>query len=311
MKWAVQGIAIEPPVHLPWVASHAAVPHAEPLENGLARVYFTARDERRRSHIAVADVDLTDPGRGIAVAPEPLLAPGHVGAFDDSGVMTSCLVRHGGREYLYYQGWTLGVTVPFYVFVGCAVRDDPEEPFRRVSPAPVMGRHRVDPYMCSSPWVLVEDGLWRMWYVSNLGWTFTEGHAQYRVHIRYAESATGIEWNRDGHVCIDFEAPGEYAISRPVVVKENGLYRMWYCSRGVSYRIGYAESADGLAWTRMDDTVGIEPSGDPWDSEMQAYPFVFDHGGQRHMLYNGNGFGATGIGHAVLEVAETSIATSP
>ena len=33
---------------------------------------------------------------------------------------------------------------------------------------------------------------------------------------------------------------------------------------------------------------------------MQAYPFVFDHAGQRHLLYNGDGFGATGIGHAVL-----------
>ena len=33
---------------------------------------------------------------------------------------------------------------------------------------------------------------------------------------------------------------------------------------------------------------------------MQAYPLVFDDTtGRRHMLYNGNGYGATGIGHAV------------
>jgi hypothetical protein len=33
---------------------------------------------------------------------------------------------------------------------------------------------------------------------------------------------------------------------------------------------------------------------------MQAYPFVFDEGGRRYMLYNGDGYGRTGIGLAVL-----------
>jgi hypothetical protein len=300
MRWVKHGIAIEPPVHLPWVASHAAVPHAEALDDERVRVYFTVRDDRRRSHIAVADVDLGIAAGRVDVAPEPLLAPGPVGAFDDSGVMTSCLVRHGTREYLYYQGWALGVTVPFYVFVGCAVRNGAEQPFERVSPAPVLGRGPLDPYMCSSPWVLIEDSRWRMWYVSNLGWRFPKGRAQYRVHIRYAESSNGIEWNRDGHVCIDFGGPDEYAISRPVVLKDDGLYRMWYSHRGPTYRIGYAESADGLVWERKDDLVGIDVSENGWDSEMVEYACVLDAGGRRHMLYNGNAFGMTGIGHATL-----------
>ena len=33
---------------------------------------------------------------------------------------------------------------------------------------------------------------------------------------------------------------------------------------------------------------------------MMAYPYVFEHGGDRYMLYNGNGYGKTGIGLAVL-----------
>ncbi len=107
MTWVTHGIVIEPPLHLPWVASHAAVPHAELLGDGRVRVFFTARDDRRRSHIAVADVDLDDRVHRVDVARDPLLAPGPAGAFDDSGVMTSCLVRHEGAEYLYYQGWAL------------------------------------------------------------------------------------------------------------------------------------------------------------------------------------------------------------
>ena len=87
---------------------------------------------------------------------------------------------------------------------------------------------------------------------------------------------------------------------------------MWYCFRGsagyrtdkaASYRIGYAESLDGVAWSRLDDAVGIDRSPAGWDSQMIENPCVYEHGGRKHMLYNGNGFGATGFGHAVLDEA--------
>jgi len=34
---------------------------------------------------------------------------------------------------------------------------------------------------------------------------------------------------------------------------------------------------------------------------MIAYPAVYTHGGVRHLLYNGNGFGRSGIGLAVTD----------
>ena len=109
-----------------------------------------------------------------------------------------------------------------------------------------------------------------------------------------------VRWVRDGRVCIDFR-DGEHAIARPCVLKDGDRYRMWYCFRGPSYRIGYAESADGLEWTRFDERAGIDVSSAGWDSEMLAYPFVFDSRGARYMLYNGNGYGRSGVGWAVLE----------
>jgi hypothetical protein len=72
-------------------------------------------------------------------------------------------------------------------------------------------------------------------------------------------------------------------------------------NRERSYRTGYAESQDGVSWERMDDAAGIDVSDEGWDSRMIEYPSVYDHGGRRHLLYNGNGFGESGIGHAVLE----------
>jgi hypothetical protein len=68
-----------------------------------------------------------------------------------------------------------------------------------------------------------------------------------------------------------------------------------------SYRIGYAESLDGITWDRKDDLAGIERSEDGWDSSMMDYCHLFQHHGQWKMLYNGNGFGASGFGYAVQE----------
>ena len=88
-----------------------------------------------------------------------------------------------------------------------------------------------------------------------------------------------------------------------MVLRDDGLWRMWYSHRGTEYpyRIGYAESRDGLRWTRRDALAGIDISESGWDSEITAYPFVFDHDGNRYMLYAGNGYGREGMGLAVLE----------
>ena len=138
-----------------------------------------------------------------------------------------------------------------------------------------------------------------MWYVSGTGWE-NGAEPRHRYHLKYAESEDGVEWRRDGTVCIDYRDEGEYAIARPCVLRDGDRYRMWFCARGDAYRLGYAESADGIEWERSDEEAGIEPSDSGWDSEMVEYPWVFDHDGRCHMLYNGNGYGATGIGHAVM-----------
>jgi hypothetical protein len=74
---------------------------------------------------------------------------------------------------------------------------------------------------------------------------------------------------------------------------------MWYSVRGERYRIGFAQSMDGINWSRMDDVGGLQPAGDEWESGMVEYPWVFDDSGRRFMLYNGNDYGRSGIGLAV------------
>lgn len=299
-NWIKKGLLFEPPDDLNWARSHAALPVADHVDDRY-RIYFSSRDKRERAQIGFFEVDIDDPKEILHVAKEPVIGLGPLGAFDDSGVTTSCIVTQNGRKFHYYSGWTVGVTVPFYFFVGLAISEDGGATYQRVSPAPILERNEIDPYLTASPFVLVEDGVWRMWYVSGTGWEMRDKQPRHYYHIKYAESADGINWRRDGLVCIDYESRDEYAIARPCVIKEGGIYKMWYSHRGDRYRIGYAESADGLRWERKDDESGIEVSESGWDSEMLAYPFVFDVKGRRYMLYNGNGYGQTGIGLALLD----------
>jgi hypothetical protein len=305
-NWEKRGLLIAAPTPQSWAHSHAAVPAADASKDDQINVYFSPRDETGRAHIGLARIQVSGADGALSLAAhdsDPVLSPGPLGAFDDSGVTMSCLVHAERGTFLYYTGWTLGVSVPFYLYVGLAIRRPGAQKFERASPAPILERNAVDPYLTASPWVLCENGTWRMWYVSCVGWKLVDGEPQHRYHIRYAESDDGIAWRRDGRVSIDFANDSEYAMSRPCVVRDDDCYRMWFAARGEGYRLGYAESPDGLGWTRSDDLAGMDPSPDGWDDQMIAYPSILDYDSRRYLLYNGNDYGRTGIGYAVGDVA--------
>lgn len=295
----------EPSGQRSWLQTHAAVPIAELLSGAHVRIYFSARDALGRSHTGSFITDLSRPGSIEALDETPILSPGPLGGFDDSGTMATWLTRVGNQRYLYYIGWNRTVTVPFRNAIGLAVSRD-GGPFERLYPGPILDRTHDEPYFTGSCCVLNSEGRWRMWYLSCTGWQTGPNGPRHRYHIKYADSFDGIFWQRGQRVAIDFSSEDECAIARPSVIKDPLGFRMWYCHRGEAYRLGYAESAEGVHWTRRDALSGIEPSAFGWDSEMICYPHVFDHQGQRYLLYNGNGYGASGIGLAVLEGSSPS-----
>jgi hypothetical protein len=303
VAWSKRGLLLDTPPGLSWARSHAALPAIERVDGDKVDVLYSPRDAQGRAHIARAHITVTPAGELAAVGhdPEPVLSPGGLGAFDDSGVTMSCVVEAEHATLLYYTGWALGVTVPFYFYVGAAIRLRGRHDYTRVSHAPILERNAVDPYLTASPWVLHEGDEWRMWYVSCDRWERIEGEVRHFYHLRYAQSDDGIRWRRDGRVAIDFANEHEYALSRPCVVRDEDRYRMWFAARGDRYTIGYAESGDGLNWERHDGR-GLQPSGEGWDAGMVEYPAVLDARGRRYLLYNGNGYGMSGFGYAVAEV---------
>jgi hypothetical protein len=209
---------------------------------------------------------------------------------------------------MYYSGWNQRVSVPYHNSTGLALSVDGGTTFTRKFEGPVMDRTPEEPYLAVTPSVLCENGKWQIWYISGLRWEKIADKYEPVYVIKYAESNDGIHWQRPNILCIAQNHPLE-AFSHPTVIKHGGMYHMWYCFRHSedyrdgtgSYRIGYGQSSNGIDWQRMDDKAGISPSKEGWDSTMQCYPYVVNIDDKTYMFYNGNGFGQSGIGLAVLE----------
>lgn len=304
INWVKKGLVFCPEAQFPSMHTHAANPFAVPTADpDIFRVYFTCRDQQSRSAISYCEMNAADNFKVIYVHDQPVLEPGEPGLFDDSGVATGFIINYGGQILLYYLGWNLKVTVPWLNTIGLAIWSDAEGKFIKQSRVPVMDRSEEDPFTISYPSIMEENGVLRMWYGSNLRWGKTQETMQ---HIfKYAESEDGRDWKRFSRTVVDLTHPGEYALSKPFVIKKSDIYHMWYSYRGngdiQTYRIGYARSQDGVNWERLDKIAGIDVSPSGWDSEMICYPDIFEYRGKLVMLYNGNGYGRTGFGVATEE----------
>lgn len=307
MKWKKGGLIYAPSGSLWWAKSYALIPTAEVLENSV-RIYYSSVDENMFGRIGSLELDINNLNRIIRMDNEPLLDLGSLGTFDDSGVNASCVINFNGKKYLYYIGWQRAERVPYMLFSGLAISTDGGKTFTKHSQVPVLDRTDTEPFIRSATTIIEDDGKLKMWYVSAYKWEALQGklfkgELYPNYIIKHAESTDGINWTSFDKICINIESPDEFGFGRPWVIKEDGVYKMWYSirSRDIPYRLGYAESTDGLNWQRKDNEVGITASDDGWDSKMICYPCVVDVNGRRVMFYNGNRHGESGFGYAVLE----------
>ena len=178
----------------------------------------------------------------------------------------------------------------------------------------------VYPFL-SDPDVLVEGGIWRMWFGYG-GLDELPDLKTYRVRIGYAESADGKSWTVTAPA-LDVGGPDAWDATNtetPCVIQDETLpeghprrYRLYYAGLdhaveeagfgrmakvGMTYGIGLAFSPDGRQFTRLpagESPYGKEglvlmpnPSGDAdgvWDFLSVADPSVVRQGGRYHLWY--------------------------
>jgi predicted GH43/DUF377 family glycosyl hydrolase len=146
-------------------------------------------------------------------------------------------------------------------------------------------KHKGNPVLggklgtCFDITVLHDGGNYRMWF----SW-------RPKRSLALTESSDGIHWSEPTITLGPRAETGwEDDINRPVVVKRDGRYHLWYTgqARGRSW-IGYATSPDGATWRRMSDQPVLSPD-QPWEKVALMCPHVLWDGQAKlyRMWYSG------------------------
>lgn len=234
---------------------------------------------------------VADPGN-------PVVPPADTGAWDYTSYVNS-VVLVDGTYHLYYMGRAEGTPLTSEYDIGHATSPDGTN-WTKDPANPVLVRGSAGEW--DSQGVIgaavIHDGTeFRMWYGGSEG-----------GGVGYATSPDGTTWTKHASNPIMGVGPaGSFDDGSAVpgtVLFDGQTYRMWYTgtriSSGFIWTIGYAESDDGLSWTRQPEPV-VVPKAD-WENWLTYAPSVVYDGSVFRMWYAGAESTASGnwfaIGHA-------------
>jgi predicted GH43/DUF377 family glycosyl hydrolase len=118
---------------------------------------------------------------------------------------------------------------------------------------------------CFDVSVLKDGEVYRMW----VSW-------RPKQSVALVESKDGMKWDGPPKIVLGprTETGWEEDINRPVVIKRESGYHMWYTGQDQGRSaIGYATSADGVAWKRMSEKPVLSPDR-PWEKVALMCPDV-------------------------------------
>ena len=113
------------------------------------------------------------------------------------------------------------------------------------------------------------------------------GWYPYRIGVAY--STDKINWTKYSGNPVMVPTPGTWDSSStdfPTVIRENGMYKMWYSTRGGdTHKIGYATSPNGLTWTKHPAPV-LLPGTAEWEVQGVTSPLVLKETSGYVMYYS-------------------------
>lgn len=303
MKWIKKGLVYVPDGSLPWARTHALVPTVLRLGAGRVRVYFASLDDESIGRIGFVEVAEEDPTVIVELGREPVMREGDPATFDECGVTPMAIIEHRGVLRMYYTGWQRGRAGRYTMLTGLAESEDGGVHFRRVRATPILERSEAELFTRTAFFPVRDGKAWRAWYVGGSDWIQDGDRERPSYDLRCTSSIDGTRWPEIGEVCLSPVGPHEFGFGRPCVWRQGADYRMIYSvrMRDIGYRLGYAQSIDGINWTRRDDEVGLDVGESPaWDSEMVCYGVRVELNSGVWLFYNGNQYGKSGFGVALL-----------
>ena len=140
------------------------------------------------------------------------------------------------------------------------------------------GPEPFDSHEAGSPSVLLDEGVYKMWYAASDGGTW---------QIAYATSSDGRSWMKHGVVLSPSLVGEGFTIAYAEVLRVGGGFRMWYTGNDGSYaRIFEATSPDGIAWTKKGVAFDVNSPGSR-DDRFVYDPTLVIVDGTFYMWYSG------------------------
>lgn len=299
MNWIRRGVILTPNPKIKWLYSWAGASCAviDNEINDIVSIYVTGRDIEGRGRIGLVEYDFSK-NKVCKIFNKPVLELGELGSFDENGTTYPCVFMENGIYKMYYTGWILGVNVEWYNGVGLAIGKSKNR-FEKFSKAPIIHRDNENYIGFGSSFVCKNDKIYNIYTTRFENWKkLKNGKLMHYYNIKEGTSKDGIHWgNFSKEPVINFKNKKEYAVSKPCVFRYKKRLFMWYSYRGSNYRIGFAYLNPNGKWIRADDILGLNPD-TGWESDMVCYPHIFKYRDSLYMLYNGNGYGRTGLGLA-------------
>jgi len=303
MKWNKKGFIYSASGKNSWDKSSAMIPCPIILDRNTVRVFLTFQDENDIGRPGFIDLDSGNLKLIKKVSKDPLFEIGAPGSFDDNGVVVCSIVKTiDGYYRFYYVGFELCTKIRYRLLTGLAVFDSKFSLQKKYS-TPVLERSEFETFFRCGSFCMYHLGVYKMWYIAGSNWIVSNGKELPVYEIYYLESEDGINWPKRGSLCISISNNSEHGFGRPYVIIQDGIFKMYYSIRlkVKGYLLGYAESFDGKSWIRKDSKMNLTTSKKGFDSEMLCFSAVIEVNGRMVMFYNGNNFGKTGLGYAVLD----------
>ncbi len=220
--------------------------------------YFGADEQGVKKQIGYATS--SDGVNWTKYAGNPVLTVGAPGEWDESEVGGPRVIFDGVTYHLWYHGYT-GECCDS---IGYATSTDGIH-WTKYANNPVFGPGAPgewDDTFVFFTALTDESDHYNMWYSVGGG----------KTNIGFAASLDGIDWTRSlDNPVLTIGDPGswdEQHIFAPTVVKNSGLYHMWYSGYNGAWdsAFGYATSLDGISWTKsLSNPVFLPGAPTQWD----------------------------------------------
>ena len=276
--------------------SHTSNPVPVKIKNDIYRIFYASRNKDNKSSIFSFDFDLKKL-KIIKFSNKPVIKF-NPNSYFSHGVTPGQIFKYKNTNYMLCMCWQIPQNQHWRGDIGI-FRFNKKMNKLQANKKIFLDAKKLNEISLSYPAIIKKKSILDIFYGSTVEW---ESDKRDMIHIikflRYNLKSKKIFCKK---IAIHNKKNICEAMSRPTILDYKNILNLWFSYRNgkknSKYKIGYAFFKNKKWKLDLNKNI-IKKSKLGFDSEMVEYPYVFKHKKKLYMLYNGNSYGASGIGLA-------------